>query len=129
MKVLNRFTTIPILLDILTRKKIFIPDYTSWEDKNDTEVLDYYLSKTRYKQIKAICFTHDDETIHHWHYFSKGSSGCCIQFNFDKLIKHFMSHGNFIHRKVKYYKISDLRSGKKTKLRRGFIFKKMAIQN
>lgn len=111
MRFLNRFTTLPILLDILEKRKIFIPDYSTWEDKNDIEILDYYLLKTKCQQLRVICFTHEDETIHHWNYFSKGSAGCCIQFNFDKITAHFESHGGFIHGPVSYYKISDLKNG------------------
>jgi len=117
---LNRFTYLPILLDILKRKKIFIPNYTSWEDKNDTEILDYYLERMKKVdgtvELRALCFTYDDETIHHWNYFSSGMSGCCIEFDLDQLTDSFKSVGGFEHGIVKYFKINDLEKGNTPKL-------------
>ena len=113
---LNRFTYLPILLDILKRKKIFIPNYMSWEDKNDTEILDYYLERMKKidgtVELRALCFTYDDETIHHWNCFSNGMSGCCIEFNLDQLADSFMKIEGFEKGIVEYYKISDLEKGK-----------------
>lgn len=63
---LSRFTNLAILMDILKRLKFFMPKYNSWEDKNDTEVLDHYLHEMKQKhsvvELRALCFTHDDET-------------------------------------------------------------------
>jgi hypothetical protein len=116
LRKLNRFTNLPILLDILKRKKIFIPNYMSWEDKNDTEVLDYYLEKMKRidgtAEVHVLCFTHDDETIHHWNYFSNGMSGCCIEFDYVQLTQSFIDVGGFDHGIVEYYKINDLEKGR-----------------
>ena len=36
-KKLNRFTTLPVLLDLLKRKRLVLLDPAVWEDKNDSE--------------------------------------------------------------------------------------------
>jgi len=86
---LNRFTTLPVLLDFLERKKLVLLDPKSWDDKNDTEVILAYKEKKGIEKLFALCFTHDYETIHHWKTFANGSSGCCIEFDADKLIQIF----------------------------------------
>ena len=39
MKRLNRYTTLPVLLDMLKRKRLVLLDPASREDKNDSEIL------------------------------------------------------------------------------------------
>lgn len=91
-----------------------MPDYNSWEDKNDTEILDYYLNEMKKRhgvvELRALCFTHDDETIHHWNYFAKEMTGCCIEFDYKGLVESFEPF-DVIHGVVKYYKINELEKG------------------
>lgn len=42
---LNRFTTLPVLLDLLQRQKLTLLDPKSWEDKNDSEIILEYKNK------------------------------------------------------------------------------------
>ena len=102
---LNRFTTLPVLLDFLERKKLVLLDPKSWDDKNDTEVILAYKEKRGIEKLFALCFTHDYETIHHWKTFANGSSGCCIEFDAEKLIQIFkknkLRHGIVEYRKIK----------------------------
>ena len=109
---LNRFTTLPILLDILIRKALFLPGFSEWEDKNDIEFMKIYSQeqkKDRMDSVRAICFTWDDETIHHWKYFSDGSAGCCIEFDGKKLLSSLENfNAKILHGKVKYYKIKGI---------------------
>jgi hypothetical protein len=37
---LNRFTTLPVLLDILRRKRLVFSDPKYWEDENDLKLLE-----------------------------------------------------------------------------------------
>jgi len=108
IKILNRFTTLPILLDFLERKKLVLLDPKSWDDRNDTEVIMAYKEKKNIEQLFALCFTHDYETIHHWKTFAHGPSGCCIEFNAQKLLKIFDAYG-LNHGLVSYKKISEIR--------------------
>ena len=83
---LNRFTTLPVLLDRLTRRKLVLLDPSRWEDKNDSLVLLDYKSRRRLSGLFACCFCADYETVHHWKTYSNGISGCCVQFDRPKLI-------------------------------------------
>ena len=65
---LNRFTTLPILLDLLERKKLTLLNPILWEDKNDSEIILEYKKRKNIKNLFALCFSHNDETIHHWKY-------------------------------------------------------------
>jgi hypothetical protein len=73
---LNRFTTLPVLLDMLRRKRLVFSDPKYWEDKNDLELLAIYKKAKGKKSLFALCFLMEDETIHHWKAFAAGSSGC-----------------------------------------------------
>src|SRR3974390_483323 len=88
---LCRFTNISILLDILNRKKLFMPNYNSWDNKIDTDILDYYLYKMNKKhgtvELRALCFSHGDESIHHWNCYSNDMTGCCIEFDYNSLLQ------------------------------------------
>lgn len=105
---LNRFTTLPVLLDLLERKKLVLLDPETWEDKNDVEVIKEYKKKAGIRKLFALCFTHENETIHHWKTYSHGSSGCCIEFNAAKIFDILSSHKNIRHNAVIYKKLQDV---------------------
>lgn len=105
---LNRFTTLPILLDFLKRRKLTFLDPKSWEDKNDTEIILEYKKRSNIKNLFAICFTHEDETIHHWKTYSNGSSGCVIQFDAKKIFAIVNKIPEIKHAKVEYRHISEM---------------------
>lgn len=107
---LNRFTTLPVLLDLLQRQKLTLLDPKSWEDKNDSEIILEYKSKKKIKNLFAICLSHGDETIHHWKTFSNGSSGCLIEFDAQKLFAIIDKIPNLRHKEVIYRKLSDIES-------------------
>jgi len=92
LKKLSRYTTLPVLLDLLKRKKIVLLDPATWEDKNDSEILKEYKKRKKCTNLFALCFSGGDETIHHWKTFADGISGCCIEFDAQKLIDVFANH-------------------------------------
>ena len=109
MKKINRYTTLPVLLDMLKRKRLVLLDPSSWEDKNDSEILTEYKKRKRIKKLFALCFSYGDETIHHWKTFADGISGCCIQFDSDKLINLLKHTPGIQYGAVKYKKLKDLK--------------------
>ncbi|OOQ61910.1 DUF2971 domain-containing protein [Mucilaginibacter pedocola] len=108
IKRLNRFTTLPVLLDLLQRKKLTLLNPKLWDDKNDSEVILAYKEKKNIKNLFAVCLSHGDETIHHWKTFSDGTSGCLIEFNAEKLFEIIDKVDNLKHGKVIYRKLSDV---------------------
>lgn len=107
---LNRFTSLPILLDLLERQKLVLLDPESWDDENDTDIILEYKRKANIEKLFALCFTHESETIHHWKTFANGPAGCCIEFKADRLIAIFNSVKGLRHGKVSYKRINDARS-------------------
>lgn len=107
---LNRFTTLPVLLDLLRRKRLVLLEPDQWEDRNDTEIMRVYKSRKKLKHLYALCFSHGPETIHHWKSFSDGIGGCCVEFNGRELRKVFDSLG-LRHGPVTYRKLIDVDSG------------------
>jgi hypothetical protein len=105
---LNRFTTFPILLDLLQRKKLTLLNPTSWEDRNDAEIILEYKKRKGIKNLFALCLTHEDETVHHWKTFSNGSSGCIIEFDAEKLFEILDKIPNLTHGPVSYRKLADI---------------------
>lgn len=107
IKKLNRFTTLPFLLDMLNRKKLTLLNPNYWEDYNDRETMDTYRKKIKAESIYALCLTHKNETIHHWNAFADGTSGCCIEFSPTRLIE-ILDKENISHKKTEYIRIKDL---------------------
>jgi hypothetical protein len=109
---LNRFTTLPVLLDMLLNKNLVFSNPKYWDDKNDTELLEIYRQKKignnkDKNTLFALCFLNDHETIHHWKTFADGICGCCIEFDKAKLIKLFcepksagVKFGSVIYKKL-----------------------------
>jgi len=109
---LNRFTTLPILLDLLERKKLTLLNPILWEDKNDSEIILEYKKRKNIKNLFALCFSHNDETIHHWKTFSNGPSGCLIEFDAEKLISHIKKIPGIKIGKVEYKRINEVQKNK-----------------
>ena len=109
IKKLNKFTTLPVLIDLLHRKKITLIDPKLWEDKNDTKGIFEYKKSKHIKNLFALCFSYSDETVHLWKAFSNGPYGCCIEFNYDLLLKEIKkAHPLFKHGPVEYKKLKDI---------------------
>lgn len=108
-KKLNRFTTLPVLLDLLKRRKLVLLDPSSWEDKNDSGLMLAYKERKEIEGLCALCFSHNDETIHHWRTFADGISGCCIEFDALALQLEFDGIPRVRYGYVKYRKMRELR--------------------
>lgn len=102
---LNRFTTIPFVIDLLTRRQLTLLNPGIWEDYNDRVTMELYRTKKKSKSIYALCLTHGRETINHWNTFANGASGCCIEFNSEKLFKCLDKINGVVHGKSEYVKI------------------------
>ena len=112
IKKLNRFTTLPFLLDILTRKKLTLLDPEKWDDKNDSKIICEYKRQKKIENVLVLCFSFGSETLHHWKTYANGSSGCCIEFDFDLLLKNINEKEGIRHKWVIYKKISEVESKK-----------------
>lgn len=109
---LRRYTDIPALTYLLTKKKITLLDPKFWDDSNDSHYLSLYKQKNKLKSLLALCFTEADETYHHWRVFAGGTGGVCICFDRTVLLDAFVKHPGIRFDKVRYTTLLDLR-GKK----------------
>ncbi len=107
---LNRYTMLPVLLDMLMRKRLMLLDPSSWDDKNDSDIILEYRKRKSVKKLFALCFSYGDETIHHWKTFADGTSGCCIEFDPKKLLPLLDATSGVRYAKVTYKKLKDLRN-------------------
>jgi hypothetical protein len=105
---LNRYTTLPVLLDMLKRRRLDLLEPDSWEDKNDSAIMSEYKRRKRVKRLFALCFSHCDETVHHWKAFADGTSGCCIEFDMKRMKALLDTHPDIRHGSVAYRKIKDV---------------------
>lgn len=85
-KYLRRYTSLPVLLDMLIHKRITLLDPASWEDQNDSFYIEKYREIKKLKTVLALCFTEKSETFHHWKVFAGESSGVCVRFTRQELI-------------------------------------------
>ncbi len=106
--ILSRYTTLPVLMDIIERKCVTLlpPDF--WEDRNDREVMLEYKERRSLTCLLAVCFSQGDETIHHWNAFAKGAAGCRIDLHLPTVISSVANRKGFRHGKVSYKKIHKL---------------------
>jgi len=79
-----------------------------WEDKNDSEIILTYKEKNKVQNLFALCFSCNDETIHHWKTFSNGPSGCVIEFDAQRLFTIVEKIPGLRHGKVKYKKLAQI---------------------
>jgi hypothetical protein len=111
---LNRFTTLPVVLDMLMNKHLVFSNPKNWDDKNDSEILEIYKKKKysgKKAKLFALCFLKDHETIHHWKAFADGTSGCCIEFDKGKLTKLLSEYQGVRFGPVIYKRLKDLGDG------------------
>src|SRR6476646_8585501 len=106
---LRRYTDIPALIYLLSERKLSLLNPESWDDSNDSHYLADYKQKKRLKTVLAACFTQADETYHHWRVFAGGSSGICITFHREALLKAVKRAHGLRSRSVKYLKLNEMR--------------------
>jgi hypothetical protein len=111
VQVLNRYTSLPIALDVLVQKKITLLNPETWEDRNDAYFLERYREEMNLQSVLAICFSRHRETFHHWRVFSSGCSGVCIEFD-KSLLQSIPNQPAYRHGNVEYYWIKDLQKDK-----------------
>src|SRR6187455_3028495 len=90
---LNRYTSLPVLLDLLSERRITLLSPESWEDRNDAYYLERYKDVRARKSVLAVCFSMRQETFHHWRIFSSGSAGVCIEFDRERLLSQIPAKG------------------------------------
>lgn len=107
---LNRYTTLPVLLDMLVHKKIVLLNPSSWEDRNDSHYLERYKADKELKTVVSLCFSEKRETFHHWKIFSGTSAGICVEFDKDLLLKPISKEPGYRLKNVNYEYIKDVRA-------------------
>ncbi|MEE1656740.1 DUF2971 domain-containing protein [Microvirga sp. CF3062] len=116
-KVLKRYTSLSSAMDMLFRRKLTFLSPSSWQDKNDTEYLEYYRKRRGFDTIHALCFTETPETFHHWQVFAGNNEGVCIEFSKELLIKKLQEE-EFQYGKVEYLKLVELKELGRLELKR-----------
>lgn len=106
---LNRYTSLPMLLDLLMTRQFTLRTPELWEDRNDAFYLDRYKDRKALKVLLAVCFTTTRETFHHWKCFSNGSSGVCIEFRKANLLKEVEKNRGFRHGPVAYKFVDEVK--------------------
>lgn len=108
----RKYTSLPVLLNILNTKIITLSDPKKWEDRNDSYFIEVYKRLNKYKTVLVSCFSEAEETYHHWKIYAGNASGICIEFDKDKLVKK-MANPNVIMKNVEYPTIRNLSSTEK----------------
>ena len=109
---LRRYTDLPALIYLLTKKQITLLDPESWDDKNDSRYLQLYRERRKLKIVLALCFTQANETYHHWRVFGSGSGGVCISFKRSALLQALKKEPGVRAEEVKYLKLPEIRRKK-----------------
>jgi hypothetical protein len=105
---LYKYTSLPVLLDILQEKKLVLLDPLTWEDRNDSYYFKKYKELASMKTVLALCFTMKSERFHHWKVFAGDISGVCILFHKDKLLRSFANDQHIMVDTVAYCTVKHL---------------------
>lgn len=118
---LKRYTDVPALIYLLKHRAITLLDPGSWDDTNDSHCMSEYKTKHSLKTVLALCFTQTSETYHHWRVFAGSSSGVCITFNRDELLRVIGSTPGIKCKPVDYLTLDKLRKNNTAVARLPFI--------
>jgi hypothetical protein len=105
-KVIFRYTNLPSLIDILIHKRLTLLSPLGWEDKNDTDLINEFLRRTGYKSLRALCFTQETETFHHWKIFASGEAGIRVDFH-ESAIQSAASQSGVTFRPILYKTVNE----------------------
>lgn len=106
--ILRRYTSLPILVDMLVRSRLTIIGFDHWADANDRRALELYRDKLRYGFVGAMCLTMAPETFHHWQIFAQGESGVCVVLDRLALERALADLPNFIAGPVEYVQLNAI---------------------
>ena len=115
--IVNRYTSLPVLLDIIHRNAITLLPPDAWNDRSDREVMLEYKRRRNLTSLRAICFSAGEETVHHWNAFASGSAGCRIEFHLPTLLEGLSRslgyrHGKVVYKPLRGIQKSDLAESK-----------------
>jgi hypothetical protein len=107
-KYLKHFTSLFSFIGIMESGSLALSKTDGWEDKHDRAALDAYKRKTGAGEIRALCFAQGKEQIHHWFYYAKKDSGCCIHFKDGPLLAALGGEASFLCDSVSYLSSEEL---------------------
>lgn len=104
---LNRYTSLPIVLDMLEHRRLALLSPETWQDRNDAHYLERYREDRKIDSVLAVCFSRSRETYHHWSIYAGGASGVCVEFDRQQLLESIPATG-YRHGAVRYRRIDKL---------------------
>ncbi|HEY0028728.1 MAG TPA: hypothetical protein VGC35_12735 [Allosphingosinicella sp.] len=107
-KDLRRYTTLPVLLDMLVRNQLTLLAPDNWADVNDRNALGIYQQALHYGFVGAMCLTQAAETFHHWEVFAGGGGGVAVVFDRGEFEALFENQAHFIAAPVQYIKLNEI---------------------
>ncbi|PTR09137.1 hypothetical protein C8R32_104216 [Nitrosospira sp. Nsp5] len=120
-QIVYRYTELPSLIHLLTRRELTLLDPLSWDDKNDSSFITFYREKCNLKSVLALCFARSEETYHHWRVFAPGASGVRIQFDEDRLRNSIDNVPELKFQDVEYLTVDSLKGQRIDKERLPFL--------
>lgn len=105
---LNRYTSLPFLIDALMARRLTLRTPDSWEDRNDSHYLSRYKEEKKLQSLVVLCFMTSRERFHHWKCFADGASGVCIEFRRAQFLKAIARRPGFRLGQVTYRQVTRL---------------------
>lgn len=101
---LKKYTELKYAENVLTTCKLHLGDPSSWDDKNDYELIKIYAKAVSEPNVRATCLTTAADRFHFWTVFGHQDSGVCYWFDCKSLIADIAKDETLIARKVLYRK-------------------------
>ena len=106
---LRRYTDIPALVYLLSKRKITLLDPRSWDDTNDSHYLSVYKEKKKLTTLLALCFAKEKKTFYICIKFFRNPSGVCMKFYRSELLKSLEKKKGIKTEDVKYFTLKSIR--------------------
>jgi hypothetical protein len=105
---LRRYTSLPVVIDMLMNERITLVSPSAWVDANDRKAMAVYQEHLGHGFVGAVCLTEAPETFHHWQVFAGGSAGMCVHFDKERFCAMFDGRANCLIGPVDYVRIADI---------------------
>jgi len=105
---LRRYTSLPVVIDMLMNMRITLVSPSAWVDANDRKAMAVYQEHLDLGFVGAVCLTEAPETFHHWQVFAGGSAGVCVHFDKARFCAMFAGRSDCLIGPVDYVRIADI---------------------
>ncbi len=106
---LKKYTELRHLKPMLEKRQLHLGAPESWDDKNDSELIQLYSKASGGFEILVNCLTMAKDRFHFWDIFGKRENGVCLWFDKAELLADIHKDQSLVANNVQYKLPKELR--------------------